>query len=296
LGRQVRDGGSRINRGALVKIAVTGASGFIGRYVLKELMRRPCDVVAVTRMPEKLADFDGSVEIKQMDVSQGNPGRFEYMGQPEILIHLAWDGLPNYKSHFHFEKELPVQYQFLKGLIEEGLPALLVTGTCFEYGMRSGPLSEKMDARPENPYGYAKDCLRRQLQFLQSSTSFDLTWSRLFYMYGDGQSGGTLFSQLREAVSRGDRAFNMSGGEQLRDYLPVEEVARLIVELALRRDNTVVNICSGEPISVRSLVEKLIRQNGWDIDLNLGHHPYPDYEPFAFWGDAERLNGFARKI
>ena len=85
--------------------------------------------------------------------------------------------------------------------------------------------------------------------------------------------------------------FNMSGGEQLRDYLPVAEVARLLVSLALKgEDNGLVKICSGKPISVRSFVEGLIEETGWSIRPNLGYYPYPDYEPMAFWGDRRKLD------
>jgi dTDP-6-deoxy-L-talose 4-dehydrogenase (NAD+) len=49
-------------------------------------------------------------------------------------------------------------------------------------------------------------------------------------------------------------------------------------------------VCSGEPISVRKLVEGWIKDNGWSIGLDLGHYPYPDYEPMAFWGDRQKLD------
>jgi len=215
---------------------------------------------------------------------------FDLMGKPDVLIHLAWGGLPNYKSLHHYEEELPAHYRFLKSLVESGLKNLLVTGTCFEYGMQSGPLSEHMEARPNNPYGFAKDMLRRQLEYLQQVTQFNLTWTRLFYLYGEGQAENSLLPQLKRAVERGDRIFKMSDGEQLRDYLPISEVAKLLVSLAMAgRDNGVVNVCSGKPISVRKLVEGWIRENGWSIDLNLGHYPYPDYEPMAFWGNRDKL-------
>jgi len=83
----------------------------------------------------------------------------------------------------------------------------------------------------------------------------------------------------------------MSGGEQLRDYLPVDEVAKHIVSLALvKKDTGPVNVCSGTPVSVRRLVEGWVKENGWSIRLNLGHYPYPDYEPMAFWGDSKKLS------
>lgn len=269
-----------------MKIAVTGASGFIGRHVLSVLLERGVKIVAVTRDASRLAGLSEAVRIVEMDIAHAAPDCFEQMGCPDVLIHLAWDGLPNYKSLHHFEAGLPRQYHFLNSMIKAGLPSLLVTGTCFEYGMQSGALSAAMPTNPTNPYGYAKDALRQQLEFLRSTKPFNLTWGRLFYMYGEGQPRTSLYSKLREAVLRGDKIFNLSGGEQLRDYLPVAEVARQIVQLALAQGNIgAVNICSGKPISVRRLVEQWLFENNWEIELNFGYYPYPDYEPMAFWGD-----------
>jgi dTDP-6-deoxy-L-talose 4-dehydrogenase (NAD+) len=229
--------------------------------------------------------------VVQLDLHDAPANAFELMGRPDALIHLAWSGLPNYKSLHHFEHELPAQYHFLKNLVESGLQSLVVAGTCFEYGMQSGALSEDIAPQPSNPYGFAKDALRCQLEYLKSTHPFQLTWARLFYLYGEGQAESSLFPQLRQAAERGDPVFNMSGGEQLRDYLPVTEVARHLVSLALaKRDMGAVNVCSGAPISVRKLVEGWIKENGWSIALNLGHYPYPDYEPMAFWGDRRKLD------
>ena len=85
----------------------------------------------------------------------------------------------------------------------------------------------------------------------------------------------------------------MSGGDQLRDYLPVNEVAERLVKAGLQeRINGVINICSGKPISVRSLVEQRMRERGRMLHLELGHFPYPVHEPMAYWGD-DRLLGQA---
>ncbi len=270
-----------------MKVAVTGASGFVGRHVLAELSKHDIDILAVTREAARLSDLGESVHVVEMNIDSPASDCYERLGNPDVVIHLAWDGLPNYKSLHHFETELPRQYQFLETMIESGLPSLLVTGTCFEYGMQSGALLATMPTKPTNPYGYAKDALRQQLEYLKSTSPFNLIWGRLFYMYGEGQSKNSLFPLLKDAVLRGDQVFNMSGGEQLRDYLPVVEVARQIVQLAIaQRDIGAVNICSGKPISVRRLVEQWVAENNWEIKLNLGYYPYPDYEPMAFWGES----------
>lgn len=274
-----------------MKVAVTGATGFIGRHVVAELAEHPVKIAVVTR-PSSTRTLALPVDtVVSLDLHDAPANAFEVMGRPDVLIHLAWDDLPNYKSLHHFELELPAQYRFLKGLIESGLQNLVVVGTCFEYGMQSGPLSESVAPSPSNPYGFAKDALRSELEYLKKIHPFHLTWARLFYLYGEGQAENSLLPQLRQAVERGDPVFNMSGGEQLRDYLPVDEAARYLVSLAIaKQDIGAVNVCSGTPISVRRLVEGWIKENGWAIRLNLGYHPYPDYEPMAFWGDSTKLS------
>jgi dTDP-6-deoxy-L-talose 4-dehydrogenase (NAD+) len=274
-----------------MKVAVTGATGFIGRHVLAELEARSVETIALVRPSTAKAFVPSGGRVVQLDLHNTPPNAFELMGRPDVLIHLAWSGLPNYKSLHHFEQELPAQYRFLKDLVESGLQNLVVAGTCFEYGMQSGALSEDTAPHPSNPYGFAKDALRCQLEYLKAFHPFHLTWARLFYLYGEGQAESSLLPQIKQAAERCDPVFNMSGGEQLRDYLPVNEVARHLVSLSLAgKDIGAVNVCSGTPVSVRKLVENWIRENGWSITLNLGHYPYPDYEPMAFWGDRRKLD------
>jgi nucleoside-diphosphate-sugar epimerase len=275
-----------------MKVAVTGASGFLGSYVLQALQQRSgLQLVTAARGPLPVACSDPDARHVCFDLGTVDAAQaFDRLGQPEVLIHLAWSGLPHYKSSHHLDQQLPQQYAFLSGLVQAGLRSLTCTGTCFEYGMQSGQLSEEMPTQPANPYGLAKDALHRQLELLRGEQPFALNWARLFYMYGAGQSATSLFTQFMAAGGRGEASFAMSGGEQLRDFLPVTRVAQLIVALALDAPGAgTVNICSGQPISVRALVEQWRHEQGWEMALDLGRYPYPDYEPMAFWGSSARL-------
>jgi nucleoside-diphosphate-sugar epimerase len=280
-----------------VKVAITGASGFIGRHILAELLARSVEIVAVTRDAGKLEALRDRIEIIEADIGSISPGQLDRLSRSDMMIHLAWDGLPHYNARHHFETELPKQYEFLKALVMRGLPALLVTGTCLEYGLQSGELSETSLALPTTPYGFAKDCLRRQMEFLKRDHAFAMTWTRLFYTFGEGQSASSLYSQLMAATSRGDMSFDMSVGEQLRDYLPIAELARLIVDLAMRQaDAGLLNVCSGKPISVRRLVESWAEERDSNIRLNLGRYSCPDYESLAFWGSRRKLDTFLEQL
>ena len=268
-----------------LKIAVVGATGFIGRHVVTELLKYDVDIVATYYSSKSKLISPSKVHWLHFDICQSSDNIFSELGEPDVLIHLAWSGLPNYNSPHHYEVELFNQYVFLKKMVLGGLKSVVITGTCFEYGMQSGPLSADMETEPNNSYGFAKDVLRKQLEYLQLKYEFKITWARLFYMYGEGQSEASLLPQLHKAVLNNNKIFKMSGGEQLRDYLPVTEVAKQLVLLAQQPKNIgVVNVCSGEPKSVRCLVEQWIEENNWNIELELGYYAYPDYEPMAFWG------------
>jgi dTDP-6-deoxy-L-talose 4-dehydrogenase (NAD+) len=256
------------------------------------LLNQEQRVIATSRNAEKAksCDWFSQVQYIPCDLNVVQDSFFDFFHQPELLIHLAWEGLPNYQELFHLEKNLFSNYRFLKNILTNGLRKLVVAGTCFEYGMQNGPLSENMETKPNNPYGLAKDTLRKFLEQLQKTTDFEFKWVRLFYIYGKGQSPDAILSQLERALENGETSFNMSGGKQLRDYLPVEKVAKYIVKIARQNCVTgIINCGSGTPISIRKLVENYLKEKKKSIHLNLGYYPYPEYESMAFWGDTSKL-------
>lgn len=275
-----------------MKVLVTGATGFIGNYVIEELLKYNYKIIAsAIDNPKKINNnWLDKVDYFKADLNKKNRNWFNFFNKPDIVIHLAWEGLPNYKELFHIEQNIPNNYFFLKNMVENGLKKVVVTGTCLEYGMQSGNLKEDMVTKPDNPYALAKDCLRKFLEELQQKVDFNLKWIRLFYVYGKGQNPKSILSQLETTLERGDKVFNMSGGEQLRDYLPVEKVAEYIVKITMQdKIYGIINCCSGEPISIRKLVENYLTEKNKNIELNMGYYLYPDYEPMAFWGNTKKL-------
>ena len=270
-----------------MNILVTGAAGFIGHHLVPILQKKGHHIIALDRDSKKMKTYTwfNHVDFIEYDIHSESVLNFEKNRVPDTMIHLAWSGLPNYKDSFHVEKNLPADKRFLRSMIEQDIKHIIVTGTCLEYGMQTGCLTVGMETRPQNPYAIAKDAIRKYLQELKKEYSFRLHWARLFYMFGEGQNPDGLIPQLVRAIDRGDAVFNMSGGEQLRDYLPVTEVANQLYELINdTSNNDIVNICSGKPVTVRKFVEDHIVSRNAKINLNLGYYPYPDWEPMKFWG------------
>ena len=273
---------SRVNN-----ILLTGATGFIGQNLVPLLLANNYNISVIGRNYEKAKQFDWfkNVEFIELDLYKDNKTIKIY--ENTGLIHLAWEGLPNYTSLSHFEKNLIHDYKFLKSMILSGVKKVLVSGTCFEYGFQNGAIHSNAKTYPNNSYAFAKDCLRKQLEFLSISNPFCLQWARLFYIYGKGQNSNSLLSQLDSAIDNNYEYFNMSNGDQLRDYLPVSEVVKQLLQLFTNNLHGTFNICSGKPISILNLVKKRIKERQSKIKLNLGHFPYSKHEPMEFWGISD---------
>ena len=275
-----------------MRVLITGATGFIGRHVIPAVLRQGHTVMIVARTEAKLRCFDwvSDVDVVSLDLYGDLAPLASRVRGIDVAVHLAWEGLPHYKATFHVERNLAADWRLLETLRTAGVRRFLVAGTCLEYGMQEGALAESLPTAPCTAYGLAKDTLRKRLESVQRSAPFTLQWARLFYLHGPGQHAASLLAQLDRAIDANEPTFDMSGGEQLRDYLPVEQAAEDLASLVAHPEcQGIVNVCSGRPVSVRRLVEDHVARRRARIRLNFGRRPYPDYEPMAFWGEVGRL-------
>jgi dTDP-6-deoxy-L-talose 4-dehydrogenase (NAD+) len=246
-------------------------------------------VIAISRHPDD--PLDNHVTPCALDIFDVRVATLDRIGNPDALVHLAWGGLPHYRSMHHLEHELPAHSSFLESCIRAGLRKVLVAGTCLEYGMQSGELSENSACLPVTAYAEAKCGLYRHLSMLRDTHEFSLGWLRLFYLFGPGQAPTSLYAQLRAAVESGATSFDMSAGDQIRDFLAVKEAAAYMAALTMTPlDTDLINICGGKPTTVLDMVRAWLLDWNVDMKLNCGVFPYPDYEPFEFWGNPRRLH------
>ncbi len=274
------------------RILITGASGFLGRYIVRFVLEENHFASACDINPAVKEDYSGSenFEFFNFDISKPLKSPAELFGRPDTLIHLAWENTNDYKNPSHLEKTLPDHKRFLETVIKSGLKNINVIGTCYEYGMKQGKLSEDITAYPIVPYAAAKNELRKYLESLKAEHGFSLKWIRLFYTYGPGQRKQSFFEQLKTVLQRNEEVFNMSDGNQCFDFIPVETAAGYIVRISLQNKVTgIINCGTGRGRRLIDLVNSIIKESGKTIKLNRGYYPPRDFEPNSFWADTEKM-------
>lgn len=268
-----------------MSVLLTGARGFIGQEVLAEFHKRGIPVIAASRrsdLPEPSVSFDC------MDSSTWP--RLLTRGLPPRLLHLAWDGLDCFEDPRHLQERLPAHLAFVSWCVKHGVRDVTVAGSCLEYGLQNGELEETAPAQPVIAYAVAKDCLRRSLECLAPLLGFTLKWARIFFVRGDGKQEKGVFRAIRNAGEAGQVSIDLSGCEQLRDFLGRREIGDFLVRFSLQDEvRGVVNCCSGRPVALRGLIESYAAQ--WPgLKLNFGRLPYRDYEPMALWGNRNKMD------
>ncbi|MES2412916.1 MAG: NAD-dependent epimerase/dehydratase family protein [Pseudomonadota bacterium] len=275
-------------------ILVTGATGFVGRHLIQSIRSADYRIIALGRsiqFMDRCPWLDGTTKLECDPLTETLDDLPSFTGPaPDWLVHLAWGDVGNNHSLDHFEKSMTGSWRFIRSCVGAGIRNVMVSGTCLEYGMQSGGLSANLPPNPVTAYGIAKDGLRRQLQYLQRQTPFQLVWGRIFYMWGEGQNPRSLIPSLNLAVRQRQASFLMSGGEQERDFIPAAEGGRQLADLLNSEHpgaTLLANVCSGHPTKIKTFVENYLQHSDWRPKLDFGAIPYSTSEPMSFWGIPE---------
>ena len=140
-----------------MKVFVTGAGGYIGRYVVKHLLLLGHDVTTAQRKPG-LA-IEGSTALN-IDILQAGTDIFDAVGRPDICIHMAWEQGFLHGSPLHI-KNVEKHIAFMQNMLSGGLKHLVGIGAMHEIGYHVGPVTESTPTNPVNAYGIAKNYLQR---------------------------------------------------------------------------------------------------------------------------------------
>jgi len=259
------------------KFLLTGATGFVGRQVLKNLLDRQFEVRVVVRKNKEIFLKEKNLKIEIITTDDLFEESIDWWEKKckgiDTIIHTAWYAEPGkYLKSLKNIDCLIGSLNLAKGAIQAGVKRFVGIGTCFEYDLSNGVLSINTPLKPITPYAAAKAGLYTFLSQLLPSQSVEFSWCRLFYLYGEGEDERRLVPYIHKQLSVGKKV-ELTSGEQVRDFLDVVEVGKLIVDVATGKKNGPINICSGTPISIRQLAEKIADVYGRRDLLVFGARP-----------------------
>lgn len=267
-----------------MRIMVTGADGYIGRGVVSQLLDAGHKVMAMG-----LCSCGLSHDNLEEHVGDVFSYDFQSNENPDVLLHLAWRNGFSHNDISHLD-DLSKHYLIIKAALEAGVKRIAVMGSMHEVGYHEGAVDENTPCNPTTPYGVAKNALRQLTGELCRQHGAQMQWLRGFYLVSNDGRGCSIFSKIVAAEREGKDEFPFTSGRCKYDFLPYEEFCRQVVAVVEQDEvNGIINICSGEPISLGDYIEHFINDNGFLIKLGYGKYPDRPYDSPAIWGDASKI-------
>ena len=268
-----------------MRILVTGANGYIGQGVVKNLLDRKHEVIAT--------DFSLNHVDQRADLVIGNifdtTNPYMTYDKPDILLHLAWRDGFKHASPKHL-LDLPKHFDFIRNAVESGINRICIMGSMHEIGFYEGCVKEDAPTNPQSLYGISKNALRQSVSVLQKDYQFEFLWLRGFYIVGNNKYGCSVFSKLEAAAEKGQKTFPFTSGENQYDFVDYDIFCNQIAAATCQREiNGIVNCCSGKPMKLKDRMEQFILDNHFEIELDYGKFPDRPYDSKAIWGNNERI-------
>lgn len=267
------------------RVLVTGASGFVGRHTLRPLLSRGFEVHAVARgaaVPEAAGCSWHRADL--LDVEQR--GSLMRRVAPTHLLHAAWYAIP--KKYWTAPENgdwLQASLELLSLFRAQGGSRVLGAGTCAEYDWTEGGVCKESDLlSPATPYGQAKAALQLAL----AASGLDQAWGRVFFPFGPHEPPARFIPSVIRALLAGEPA-NLSHGNQVRDFLFIEDLGDAFAALLDSPVQGAVNLGSGEGVRLREAAERIQSRLGGE--LRFGALEAPAGEPEALVAAVGRLGG-----
>lgn len=272
------------------KILVTGAGGYMGNGIVKQLLDWKYEVIATDI---KIDHIDKrAIVIKSNLFEEEDP--YNKFFQPDTVLHLSWRDGFKHNSLAHIE-DLSDHFKFIVKMYESGVKNISVMGTMHEVGYYEGAINENTPTNPLSLYGIAKDTLRKSLilyynKHVEEDRDATFKWLRGYYIVGNVTHGNSIFTKIREAEDRGEAEFPFTTGKNKYDFLNYDEFCTQVAAAVAQNDvNGIINCCSGKPLSLSERVEQFIKENGFKIKLKYGAFPDRAYDSPAVWGDNRKI-------
>tara|TARA_B100000767_G_scaffold59330_1_gene55093 strand:+ start:678 stop:1529 length:852 start_codon:yes stop_codon:yes gene_type:complete len=259
----------------LKRILLTGATGFVGKQVLKRLSNQNVSIRIISRNTQEknfpaYKNISEVIETKNF-FTESSEWYEDICKDIDIVIHVAW-----YAERGKY-LESPINLECLAGTLKfaqsaskKGIKKFVGVGTCFEYDLNTiNKLDTKAPLNPQHLYSISKASAFSLLAKFFHSQSAAFLWTRIFYLYGEGEDEKSLVAELRKKLALGE-IVDLTQGKQIRDFMDVKIAGAIIADAALGLNVGPFNVCSGIGLSVRELAQNIADEYGDRSLLNFG--------------------------
>jgi nucleoside-diphosphate-sugar epimerase len=277
------------------RILITGAGGFVGAATVRAALAGGHYVMALVRNPgaARLAGLSGDLSVHPVDLSDiAAVGALLRELQPETIIHSAWEGVGGAlrAGDIQFEN-IRTTMALVDAAITAGVGKFVGIGSQAEYGRYDRRITEFDLPQPTMLYGAAKLAACHLAQQRAREAGIDFAWLRLFSVFGPGDNPNWLIPSVAASLV-GGVAPKCTLGTQKWDYLHIDDVASGTLATAVTKAATgVFNLSSGNPVAVRTIVERLRDLAAPGLSLKWGEIAFGPDQIMHLEGDNSRLAG-----
>jgi nucleoside-diphosphate-sugar epimerase len=234
-----------------MRILITGASGFIGKNLLKYLYKKNYQIFACY-FKKKPNLIHKNIHWIKFDITKSKSYKKIFLISPDIIIHLAWYGIPDFSfktSNTNFKFSLKFFNQVLK---IKNLKRVIISGSCYEYYNSKIKKKKKL-----NHFVNAKIKLRKELIKLANKNKKIFIWLRIFYVYGPLQRKNSLISYLIKNFKNGRKPI-LREPNNFNDFIHIDDVCSAIEKAIIKpKISSVFDIGSGKLTSVLKIYKFL---------------------------------------
>jgi nucleoside-diphosphate-sugar epimerase len=236
----------------MLKVLITGASGYLARNCVRELIKSNVDLILYSFSKTKvIAEQEGIFycddieQLKSLSI--------------DIVIHSGWAGVDNderINEKLQFEN-----FNFTRTLLEnlnlESLKGFLFFGSQSEYGNIFNQIKEEEQTNPNTFYALYKDLSGRYIDFMSRAHSFNFYHFRIFAIYGGDQSGNWLIPNLIRNIKL-DNTLELTNPRKKISFLHIKDFVKIISHITLNPiPSGIYNICGSEIITLEDLLFKI---------------------------------------
>ena len=277
-----------------MRIFLTGASGFVGSFLLRNLLGKGHKVAVVLRTPEtawRIRDLISDTWLMQGDLGKLNTFETQLKDfQPTAFVHLAWNGVSG------SDRNAPMQWRNVADTLElvemasrVGAQHWIGLGSQAEYGPCQNRINETAPTKPTTLYGVSKLASCTLSERLCHELGIRHAWLRLFSSYGPRDNPNWLIPYLTRTLLARQKP-SLTGAEQFWDYIYVEDVASAIQAVLETHEATgIFNLGSGYAPRLRTVIEKIRDSVDPSLPLGFGEVPYRPDQVMHLEADITRL-------